>query len=478
MYDLIVIGDDLSSWTAAATASDRGLKAALISENGTTGSCVIGGIPFHSHITPWTGLGENQFFYSLLKKMGIYPEVRLLNPAYQIILPEKRIDFFHDKEDLLRELIREFPELSADIELFYNEAEKNSAKAEKWIQEHPLIQPQSIQDYMDYLKIIPCWLKGLFDGVRLKNMMSQNPSFRKVIQAQQMLLSFKADKLNSFFSFFQYGVPLRGAYCISKINNELFDSLINKIKEKDGLHISNCKITTIKKGNPVELSYADQNGVASTIQASNLIVSTKWQNMHLLTGSKNHFSFRDFIRPAKVAYYPFTIYCVVNAACLPEKLARHVAIISDPEKDILSDNNLMILESDITGERMVGPSSTVPLSATVFLPDDQDAWSKENLEKTSDSIMRHLENFLPFLKENILFYDLNESIDISLKQRSVVNPRYQIRNSFLTGFASKSNKTRFRNIYLTGASLLADAGFQGELISGMNAVSVMISKRK
>ncbi len=92
--------------------------------------------------------------------------------------------------------------------------------------------------------------------------------------------------------------------------------------------------------------------------------------------------------------------------------------------------------------------------------------------------MRHLDDFLPFLKENILFYDLNESIDISLKQRSIVNPRYQIRNSFLTGFASKSNKTGFKNIYLTGASLLADAGFQGEVISGMNAVSVMISKRK
>ena len=478
MYDLMVIGDDLSSYTAAAMASDSGLKTALVSENGSTGYCVIGDIPFHSPITPWMDLGENQFFSSLLKKMGIYPDVHLLNPAYQIILPEKRIDFFHDKEDLSRELGREFPELSADIELFYNEAEKNSAKAEKWLQEHPLIQPQSIKDYFDYFKIIPYLIKGFFDSARLKNMMSRDPSFRKVIQAQQMLLSFKADKLNSFFSFFQYCAPLRGAYSIAQIKNELFDSLINKINEHEGIHISNCELTTIKKGHPVELSYTDQNGVSSTIQAANLIVSTKWQNTRLLTGTKNNFSFRDLLRPAKIAYYPFTIYCVVNPACLPEKLARHVAIISDLDKDIHSDNNLIILESDVTGESMSNRSSKVPLSATVFLPDHPDVWSKENLEKTSDAIMEHLENFLPFLKDNILYFDINESINISLKQRSIINPRYQIRNSFLTGFAAKSNKTRFNNIYLTGASLLADIGFEGEVISGMNAVSLIISQRK
>lgn len=65
MYDLMVIGDDLSSYTAAAMASDSGLKTALVSENGSTGYCVIGDIPFHSPITPWMDLGENQFFSSL-----------------------------------------------------------------------------------------------------------------------------------------------------------------------------------------------------------------------------------------------------------------------------------------------------------------------------------------------------------------------------------------------------------------------------
>ncbi|MCE5210714.1 MAG: hypothetical protein LLG40_04090, partial [Deltaproteobacteria bacterium] len=93
-------------------------------------------------------------------------------------------------------------------------------------------------------------------------------------------------------------------------------------------------------------------------------------------------------------------------------------------------------------------------------------------------IVERLEYFLPFLKENIEFFDIEESINISQKQRDIVNPKYKLRNAFLTGFAAKSNKTRFRNIYLTGASLLADAGFEGEIISGINATARLTEKRK
>ena len=113
-----------------------------------------------------------------------------------------------------------------------------------------------------------------------------------------------------------------------------------------------------------------------------------------------------------------------------------------------------------------------------FLPDNQDIWSRDNLIQTANSMIVRLEYFLPFLKENIEFFDIEESINISQKQRDVVNSKYQIRNALITGFAAKDNKTRFRNIYLTGASLVADAGFEGEIISGINAAMRVTVNRK
>ena len=79
------------------------------------------------------------------------------------------------------------------------------------------------------------------------------------------------------------------------------------------------------------------------LRPTNLIVSTKWQNMHLLIERKKKLNFDDLIRPIKVSYCPFTIHLGVRQKSIPEKIARHVAVISDVNKHIY-DDNLIILE--------------------------------------------------------------------------------------------------------------------------------------
>jgi len=476
MYGLIVIGDDLSSHVAAAVACGYGIKTALLSESGMQDVCFVGDLAFHGDHTPLTGFGEDQIGLSLLTALGISLENVLLNPAYQIILPENRIDFFNNKEDLVKEMTREFPELAVGIKSLYNAVARNSDIAAKWLRNHPFIQPRSLRDYIDFIKLIPYLLWCKFDNANLKRMMSLNASFKKVMEAQKVLLSYRTNNQKSIFSYFQYSAPMRGAYCFSQGKQALFDSLLKKIEAADGLYQNRCEVLSIKKGKLIEVTFMDKDGTASRIEADNLIVSTRWQNMHLLIKRKKKINLSDLIRPVKISHYPFTIHLGINPKSIPEKMAKHVAVISDVDKDIY-DNNLIILELNAPVSEIITSASTkVPLSVTVFLPDDQSIWSKENLSQIADSIINRLEYFLPFLKENIEFSDIEESINISKKQREIVNPKYQLRNSLITGFAAKTNKTRFGNIYLTGASLLTDAGFEGEIISGINAVSQLAGK--
>jgi phytoene dehydrogenase-like protein len=475
MYGLIVIGDDLSSYIAAAAASSKGIKTALFTENGTGSVSLIGDLAFDADSTPLTGLGENQVCTSLLKDSGIHPETVLLNPAYQIILPEHRLDFFSNKEELVTELMREFPDLAPDIKSFYDASVTLSARVEKWISEHPFIRPESFKDYLNYIKLTPYWVKSIYFSLKLKKMMLQNASFKIVMEAERALLSCKTGSQNSLFSHFRYCTPLRGAYNFSQGKQDFFTYLIKIIETKGGVHLNHYEVLAIKKGKLIEVTCQDKKGDAFKVEADNLIVSTKWQNMRLIIDRRKKFGFGDFIRPAKISRYPFTLHLGVNPRCIPEKMARHVAVISDVDKDIY-DNNLIILESG--AQEFKSGASKIPLSATVYLPDDEKIWSKENLNQTALSMIERLEYFIPFLADNIEFIDIQDSIELSQKQRNVVNPRYRIRNSFLTRLASKNNKTKFGNIYLTGASLLADIGFEGEIISGLNAASRLTSQRK
>jgi phytoene dehydrogenase-like protein len=481
MYGLIVIGDDLSSHVAAAVASRYGINTALLAESGIGEEiCFTGDFVFNIDPTPLTGFGENQTCLSLLAQLDIPPiemESCLLNPAYQIILPEHRLDFFNDKESLIKEMVREFPQLAVEIKSFYDAVVKNSAIVGKWLHDHPFIQPNSLKDYFDYLKLTPYLIKYKYDNIKLKHIMFRNASFKKVMEAQQALLSFKTKNQDSIFSHFQYSAPMRGVYYFSQGKQILFNSLIKKIESTNGLYLNNCEVLSIKKGKLIEVTVMDKHGVASKLEADNLIVSTKWQNMHLLIERKKKLNLGDLIRPIKVSNYPFTIHLGIRQKSIPEKMARHVAVISDVNKNIY-DDNLIILELSAPTDEKAASITKNSLSATVFLPDDQMTWSKENLTANARSVIERLEYFLPFLKENIEFFEIKESINISKKQRDVFNPKYQLQNSFISGFAAKSNKTKFGNIYLTGASLLTDAGFEGEIISGMNAAARVAGKGK
>jgi phytoene dehydrogenase-like protein len=480
MYDLIVIGEDISSHVAAAVASHCGLNTALVAESGIGGKCLIGDFAFNIDPTPLTGFSVNQACFSLFAGLDIPPaeqEIIQLNPAYQIILPEHRIDFFSDKESLVKEIVREFPELAVEINSFYDAVVKNLDIFGKWLHDHPLIQPRSIKDYYNYLKLMPYLIKYKFDIIKLKRIISRNTSFKKVMEAQQALLSFTTNNQDSIASHFQYSAPLRGIYCFLQGKQVFFDSLIKKMESTNGLLLNNCEVLSIKKGGLVEVDVIDKHGIISKISAKSLIVSTKWKGMHLLLEGKKKINMNDWVRPIKVSHYPFTIHLGIRQKCIPEKMARHVAVISDVNKDIY-DNNLIILELYMPqGEKTVSLAKN-SLTATVFLSNDRVIWSDENLAANAQSIIGRLEYFLPFLKDNIEIFDIEKSIDISKKQRDIINPKYQLRNSFISCFAAKNNKTRFGNVYLTGASLLTDAGFEGEIISGINAVARIAGKRK
>jgi len=480
MNDLIVIGDDLSSYIAASVASHLGLSTVHIAQNDSGVKNTIDGYTFNIDPIPLTGFGVGQTGLSLLTELTLpltEQEPSLLNPAYQIILPEHRIDFFNDKDSLVGEIIREFPEMSEEIKKFYDAVSKNSAAFVTWLHDHPFIQPKSIKDYFNFLKFIPHLIRFRFDIKKFERTILQNPSFRKILEAQYALLSCAKEGYDSFTSHFHYSAPLRGVYHFPRAKQTLFNLLTKKLQATEGMYLSNNKFITIKKGKTIEAEVENNAGTISNISARYMIVSTKSEEMCFLLKGKNKINIANLTKPVKISHYPFTIHLGIAQKCIPEKMARHVAVISDVNKDIY-DNNLILLESNVSPGEKKGSTDKKMLTATVFLPNDSTAWSKENLEAQAQSIIERLEFFLPFLKENIKFIDVDKSIDISIKYRNIVNPKYIPEKSFFTGFSAKTNKTRFRNIYLTGASLLTDAGTDGEIISGMLAVYRVLDKRK
>ena len=479
MYDLIVIGDDLSSHVSAAYASGNGLNTLLIAESGLGGLNLIGDFIFNIDHMPITGLGREEPGLSVLIELGIVlPEDHAspIDTAFQIILPDKRIDFYRDPALLLSELAREFPELADDIRDFYNIVSDASEVFENWLTQHPQLQPNNLQEYVAYLKILPYIVRYKFGAVHFDKILLKNASLEKVWEAQQALLSFNNEDLFSFASAFQYCSPMRGVSFFPQGKQFLFNALIEKIESNKGLYLNHYQVSSITRNKTIELEIKSPDGTTTNVSGLNLIVSTKSDALSLLQQSRKHLNLSDWLRPLKITYYPFTIFLGIASTCLPEQMARHVAVVSDVTKD-LYDNNLIILETSLPEKNKAPAHAKTSLTATVYLPDQQEKWTPDALKREADSILNRLDVFFPFLRDHVEMSDIDKAIDISYESRKVISPKYKVRNSFFTSFAAKNNKTLYDNVFLTGTSLLSDAGFDGEILSGKNAALRVIQKR-
>lgn len=480
MYDLIVIGDDLASHVAAAYAGHNGVNTLLVSEKGLGGFKLIGDYVFNIDPTPVTGLGPDQTGRSILSEIGIaFPddEFTRFNPACQIILPEHRLDFFNTAQALLAELAREFPECDADIQEFYDAAQNAASVFQEWLSTHPDIQPHSLKEYFTYLKIFPFIFRYKFSAAKFDKFLSINPALEKVWEALYALLGCNHADMFSFGSAFQYCAPLRGVSCFSQGKQYLFNELIKTIDARKGLHLDHYQILSITPGATIDVDIKSRDGQTSRVSSRDLIISTKSDKYSLLFDDTRQANFSDRFRPVKIAYRPFTLFLGIANKCLPDQIARHIAVVCDVNKGLFNDN-LIILETGFVEKDQSIDRAKTTLTATVFLPPDETGWASDALKKKADDIISRLEFFLPFLKDNIELHNVDQSIELSMACRNVVIPKYEVRNALWTSFASKSNRTRYANIFLTGASLLTDAGFDAEILSGKNAVSQILKKRK
>lgn len=478
MYDLLVIGDDLASHVAAAFAAQNGLKTLLIDQSSLGGLHLLGDFVFNLDPMPLTGLGPGQLGSAILEQLEItLPEDHLacLRPAYQIILSEHRLDFSGDVSLLKDELAGEFPEFEQEISDFYDLLAEASAIFQNWLFAHPEIQPQNFREYIEYLKIYPDIFKYKYGVLAFEKILLQNASLEKVWEVQQALLSINLQDLFSFPSAFQYCAPLRGVSYFPSGKQFLFNSLITRLESKEGACLQHYSIESLKNHTIIELDLKGPDGKILHVEGQNAIISTRFAQMSHLWDKEQNCHMSERIRPTKILFYPFTLFLGAPAKCLPEQMARHIAVVPDVDKD-LYDKNLIILETSFPEKDKPLASANTSLSATVYLPNDSECWTPEALQDEADSIVDRLEFFLPFLKENIALGDVDKSIDISKRYRSILQPKYSARTSLFTAFAAKSNQTRFSNIFFTGASLLPDAGFDAELISGRNAALQIIKK--
>ncbi len=484
MYDTVVIGNDLSSLVAAAIISHHGRKTVLLCEGDARHVYSDYGYTFNIDPMPLTGFGPGETCSRLLASLGIpvteCSGLQLLNPGIQIILSDHRIDCFNGMEELLNDMEREFFGERSEIRRLYTSVLKISNLIEQRMTEKPYVFPTTLDEFISVLKGIPVILKERLSLTKRSKTISKNPSLARVFEAKSAVLSNCSNSAKSpvsISSAYALSLPLKGLYN-HVAGNETLRGLLESAFETSGGHlIKNCSVMRININREIDVDVSIPDTL-SQISGRNLIMSTKWEKLKLLLLNDRKFKRMERrLKSVRSAYYPFTLHMGILDRCIPAKTAIYIAIVIDENRPVM-DDNLVFVEISARDCKDRAPAGKRALSATIFLRESPLVLTNDELKEVSQVVFCALEKFLPFLRENLDFLNIGMSIELSRKCQELVNHKYAMQSDSFFGMSSISNKTPHRNVFMTGEMLLAGLGFQGEIISGINAANLVISKER
>ncbi len=474
MYDTIVLGNDPGSLIAAVVLASHGRKALLLTMDNVPDFFSESGYTFDIDPLPWTGMDRGGVFRQLLSHLSITPEDHVLNPALQIIFQNHRIDLFGNMDLDLKEMEREFPDEGQNLVKFYSSIEKISSFASGLIDKNLHLQTETARDYINLFRNMPgIVMKKRAFGTSLENI-REKPLLKKILEAQLLLLSNLDSRDISPISFAKtLFLSLNGLSYPEGGKHYLMAKLKKKF-EADGGVIERCSTLTLDTERVIKIDVKTEGNDMPALYGKNIIVSTKYEKFaSLLEENRGLSVFKKKYDRIKPSLYPFTIHLGVNDRCIPEKMGVYV-VISDETKSA-ENGNPLFLETSEQGDILRAPDGKRAMSITTFLKNSPSKFNNSDLEEIAESMLKNLGTFLPFLKENLDFIDLEQSINISRDYHRIINNKYMAKKSVI-GMTFLSGKTPLKNVFLTGGILMPGLGFEGEIMSGTNAARLAMGE--
>ncbi|MBW2674767.1 MAG: hypothetical protein JRD89_15375, partial [Deltaproteobacteria bacterium] len=351
---------------------------------------------------------------------------------------------------------------------FYSSLSKSASVASGLIDKGLHLRPETLKDHIRLLLNTPfIALKKRAFTASLKAI-RQEPSLAKMLEAQILLLSHLDPRSISPISFARtLSVALQGLSYYREGKHLLIARLKQKFEAAGGV-IEEHPISTLDIERVVKVNVKTDDDSIPTIYGRNIIISTCYEKfVSLLEENRELSSLRKRYSRRQPSLYPFTLHMGVYDRCIPERMGTYVVVVPDETKP-LENGNLLLLETSEPGNTLRAPDGKRAISVTAFLTNSPSGSASDDLKRIANDMLNNLGFFLPFLKENIDFINPEESITISKNYRKTVGPKYDAKNP-LIGMSFLSNMTPMKNVFLTGDILIPGLGFEGEIISGINA---------
>jgi phytoene dehydrogenase-like protein len=471
-YDVVVLGSDLAATVGGAVLAHRGFRV------------LVAGVPVEERyaIGPYTLPRAPLAFVGteapILKRIvGELNLVQLLRrrlepnrPAYQLLLPDHRIDV---GDDLMRELHRELPDAMAPFEAAAARAAEVSTALESILNQELILPPDGFWDRRDANRVA-ARLPGDDEDV-----LAPLPADHPLRAAFALPARFSADwdEVGAVGTARLGDLHRRGTFRLDGGREGLRGLLLDRLKTHSGEVRPELVPRAIltKRGKVSGVAF---EGRSEAVGCGHVLCGMGADRVAQLVAADGEKAGKRLAEAAAIApaAHRYLLHLVAPLDALPDALGRLAFTVADLAQPLTGANALMLHLADGYGQHAV-------LSVEALAPDPSPA----GLAQLRRAIRAELERLLPFVDRHLLLVHSPhdgvppEGVD---GERGMgpppvpMDPLWAMPPPRALGFCGLPHATGIKHLLLASRQVLPGLGVEGELAAGWAAARIVLQTER
>jgi phytoene dehydrogenase-like protein len=470
-YDVVVIGGDLAASVAGAVLAHRGFRVLIagvpVDEKYSLGPYVLPRAPM-----AFVGL-ESPACKRLLGELNLVQLLRRRlepnRPAYQLILPDHRIDV---GDDLSREISREMPDMLPAVETANARLAEVSEALEGILAQDLILPPDGFWDRRDVNRVGARLPDGNED---LQKPLAEDHPLRAL---NRLPAAFGADLVELGGASLARIADLhrRGTFRIDGGRQGLRALLLERLKTHSGDVRPDLipEAIELKRGKIAGVRFAGKSDLTG---CTHILCGMGADRVaQLLDGEKPP---KRLLEGAaiKPAYYRYLLHLVAPIDALPDALGLLAFSVRDPNGDLDGGNALALHLADGYGQHAV-------LSIEAFARDP----NPSALRALRERVREHLRAILPFVDDHLLAVhsphdgiapELEDGVDgVTAPPPVPLDPVWSMPGERVLGVCGVPHATGIKHLLLASRQIMPGLGLEGELASGWGAARLVLQTER
>jgi len=401
-----------------------------------------------------------------------------------VVLPKHRIDIFTDRDKFQREIKREFPLDQTAIRSFYESMDHFEATLDSE-QLQDLILPKGIKKRWKFYQFVK--RNGLDQRIsEYTSHLGSNQEVRAFLESQLKFLS-QTHSENPFT--YQITKTLSNDNCclfeIKGGIGHLKKLFLNKIGQFNGEVKNEVRVEAFNFENR-HLRSISLGGFEGVLNCRYLLWNDEIRGLKEFL--PKNFRTQRMIKKVESftpRYYHFSIQYRLDPHIIPVGMRENLLLIEDPEQDLKGENFLHLnlfqpAEEDIDHKAF--------LTVSYLLEEGKIHEPSSFFSEIHQRITEKLQKLIPFsekrfqlsfplpkgeVEEEETLFPMEKSDFEIFRENAIANPVYHIAPQSFGDLFPISNRTPYKNLYITSPEILAALGFEGKFLLGLKTIALI-----